>query len=166
MGMRRIDERQNKGYEVQWYDKDGNNADVMQIDTAEELAQYLARSCWSELAFKQNPTVWKDGKKWCLSEYTPVENPEAKAVVELDDGCRIVAEKNVDNDYKEIFVYLTDESGFITQDLAIVGEKYTYDNDNRIKSVQDKYSVKVYGDAEDEDWTKEFIVDRYRYEEA
>lgn len=74
--MKRLKAREGKGYEVQWYDETGNAADVVQMDTAEELAQYLARSCWGSIRFTQNPTVWKDGAKWCFEEYSSTDPSE------------------------------------------------------------------------------------------
>ena len=71
---RMIPMREEKGFEVQWYKDNGDNAHVVQVDTAEELAQYLARVLWGQTTgFKNNPTVWHNGKRWCLGEYTPVD---------------------------------------------------------------------------------------------
>lgn len=79
--MKRIKSRVGKGYEVQLYDDKGDASDVVQMDTAEELAQYLARACWGELRFSQNPTIWKDGEKWCCGEYTPVSEDRTCVVI-------------------------------------------------------------------------------------
>ena len=72
----KIPEREGKGFEVQFYNTKGDAEKVYRVDTAEELAQFLARSCWSCKRFDQNPTVWKDGKKWCFGEDTPVKDPK------------------------------------------------------------------------------------------
>lgn len=56
-------ERKGQGFEVQWYDDNGDNARVVQCDTAEELAQYLSRCLWGSIkGFKNNPSVWHNGK--------------------------------------------------------------------------------------------------------
>lgn len=69
-----LDRKENKNYEVQWYDDNGDNARVVRCDTVEELAQYLSRCLWGSVkGFKNNPTVWHNGKRWCLGEYTPVD---------------------------------------------------------------------------------------------
>lgn len=69
-----LDRKENKNFEVQWYDDNGDNARVVQCDTVEELAQYLSRCLWGSVkGFKNNPTVWHNGKRWCLGEYTPVD---------------------------------------------------------------------------------------------
>jgi len=68
--MRELEKMEGKKFEVQWYTDEGDYSWVMQIDTIEELAQYLARCCWGTMRFRNNPTVWKDGERWCLNEYT------------------------------------------------------------------------------------------------
>lgn len=71
--IKRIDKRENKNFEVQWYKDNGDDADVVQCDTVEELAQYLARILWGSVkGFENNPSVWHNGKRWCLGEYTPI----------------------------------------------------------------------------------------------
>lgn len=76
MAITKLDKREGVGFEIQWYDHGGNNASVWKVDTIEELAQCLARACWSCIAFNQNPSIWKDGKKWCFGELTPADAPE------------------------------------------------------------------------------------------
>lgn len=68
--IRRLSNRKGAGFEVQWYDKDGRAAEVQQMDTIEELAQYLARCCWGADRFDHTPTVWLNGEKWCFCEYS------------------------------------------------------------------------------------------------
>lgn len=70
--MTRYRERQNKGYEVQWYDEYGNYSWVIACDNVGELAQHLARSCWGEMKFQNNPTVYYDWKPWCRYETSEV----------------------------------------------------------------------------------------------
>lgn len=71
--IRGLEERENKNFEVQWYGNNGNNERVVQCDTVEELAQYLSRILWGSVSgFKNNPSVWHNGKRWCFNEYTPV----------------------------------------------------------------------------------------------
>lgn len=67
------EKRENKGYEIQWYTDIGDNGFVTRCDTVEELAQCLARAMWGSIkAFKNNPTIWYNGKPWCKYEYSPV----------------------------------------------------------------------------------------------
>ena len=78
--IRDLDKREDKGFEVQWYDDKGDNSRVVQCDTVEELAQYLARCLWGSVkGFKNNPGVVHNGKRWCLGEYTPV-NEDGKQI--------------------------------------------------------------------------------------
>ena len=90
-----------------------------------------------------------------------------KISISLGDGYSIVAEANIDTDYKEVFVYLKDEEdGCVVQDLAIVGECYHYgDEHGEVQPLHGMYSVKVYSDPESEDYTDEFIFGRHDYEE-
>lgn len=72
--MKNLNKREGKGFEVQWYTDEGDKSWVKQCDTVEELAQYLSRCMWgSAKGFKNNPTVWHNGKRWCFCEYTPVD---------------------------------------------------------------------------------------------
>ena len=72
--MKTLSAREGRGYEVQFYDdKTGENTKVMQVDTADELAQYLARCCWGRNLGRNLPSIWKDGGKWCFGEFTPAE---------------------------------------------------------------------------------------------
>lgn len=69
-----LDRKENKNFEVQWYDDNGDNSRVVQCDTVEELAQYLSRCLWGSIkGFENNPSIWHNGKRWCLGEYTPVD---------------------------------------------------------------------------------------------
>ena len=83
MIRRGLEERTGQGYEVQWYNDKGDNSHVTQCDTVEELAAVLARACWGAIRFKQNPTVWYYGEKFCFGEYEAVDpiSEEAPFVV-------------------------------------------------------------------------------------
>lgn len=86
----------------------------------------------------------------------------SESTIALDDGWKLIAEKNPDKDYREIFVYLKDPNNAIWQDLAIVSENYTYDDEGNTKPINGSYSVKVYTDPETEDWTTDFNIGRYQ----
>lgn len=54
-------ERKNNGYEIQFYDNNGNNKTVAGCENLEDVAKVLIRSCNGQV--KGNfPTVWLDGK--------------------------------------------------------------------------------------------------------
>ncbi len=69
-----------------------------------------------------------------------------------------------DPNYNEIFVYLEDENGSVTQDIAIIGQHYHISKD--LKTVQeDKINVRVFADKDNEDFTNQFIIEKYEPEE-
>ena len=77
--------------------------------------------------------------------------------IDMPNGARLVAEANTD-DYKEIFVGLTDINGNWMQDLVIIGEKYKYNEAGEKESIPGVYTVKVYADEMREDYTDEFEI--------
>lgn len=87
----------------------------------------------------------------------------SKIVVPLGDGFSLVAEKNADPNYKEIFVYLYNEKeGLVHQDLAIVSENYRYKSDEEgTEPIHGSYSVKIYSNPEDENWQQDFNFGRH-----
>ena len=82
-----------------------------------------------------------------------------KIVIPLDNGYELVAERNSDTDYKEIFVFLR-KDGVATQDLAIIAEQYSYD-EARVVPIHGAYSVKVYSEPDNEDFTYDFGIGRW-----
>lgn len=80
--------------------------------------------------------------------------------VPLGSKRSLVAEVGADENYKEIFVGLM-ENGLWVQDFVIVGEEYKYGDNDEIIPNHDQFSLKVYSNAENEDFTHDFIVDRY-----
>lgn len=96
--------------------------------------------------------------------------------VPLGEGRELVAEANTDKDYKELFIYLRKDGMVITQDLAIVRQKYEYAgcsgarippfvDDSDVVQVPGEYEVLVYGDSKNEDYTKAFVIDEWKGEE-
>lgn len=84
--------------------------------------------------------------------------------MEMDLGfATLVVERGADKDYKEIFIGLEDKDGMWIQDIAVIGQKYHYDEDCKV--VHDKgINVLVYADANNEDYTNEFKIDIYEEE--
>lgn len=84
--------------------------------------------------------------------------------IKIDLGfATLVAEKGVDNNYREIYLGLEDKNGVWLQDLAIIRQKYHYDEDSNI--INEKgINVMVYSDANDEDYTHKFDIDIYEEE--
>ena len=84
--------------------------------------------------------------------------------IKIDLGfAALVAEKGVDNNYREIYLGLEDKNGVWLQDLAIIRQKYHYDEDSNV--INEKgINVMVYSDANDEDYTHKFDIDIYEEE--
>ena len=84
--------------------------------------------------------------------------------IKIDFGfATLVAEKGVDNNYREIYLGLEDKNGVWLQALAIIRQKYHYDEDSNV--INEKgINVMVYSDANDEDCTHKFDIDIYEEE--
>lgn len=82
--------------------------------------------------------------------------------IPLESGKKLVAESGTATGYRELYVYLKDEQGVCMQDLVLVSEKYHYDPDTS-DPVPEKglYSVKVYADKDQEDWTNAFTIEEW-----
>lgn len=85
--------------------------------------------------------------------------------IKIDLGfATLVAERGSDDSYKEIFIGLEDKDGVWLQDLAIVGQKYHYDEDSHVVDKKG-INVMVYSDANDENYTHKFDIDIYKEKE-
>ena len=84
--------------------------------------------------------------------------------IKIDLGFAVlVAEKGIDNNYREIYLSLEDKNGVWLQDIAIVGQQYHYDEELNV--VNDKgIDVKIYADSNNEDFTDEFGINIYEEE--
>lgn len=54
-------ERKDKGYEVQFYDRQGNNSMVVGCETIEDVAKVLIETCNGNVR-GNFPTIWWDGR--------------------------------------------------------------------------------------------------------
>lgn len=98
------------------------------------------------------------------SIYVIIDELEISDPTELDiplaDGSHLNVCKG-DPLFNEFCVGVYNPSGDY-QDLAVIGENYTYDdNDTNPVPIHKEYSVKVYADRDNEDFTNEFIVQQY-----
>lgn len=84
--------------------------------------------------------------------------------IKIDLGFAVlVAEKGIDNNYREIYLSLEDKNGVWLQDLAIVGQQYHYDEELNV--VNDRgINVKIYADSNNENFTDEFGINIYEEE--
>ena len=67
MKVERREQRTNVGYEIQFYNGEGDNSYVIALDTAEDLAFYLSAMFWGAPRFLgnfYNPTIYHDGKRF------------------------------------------------------------------------------------------------------
>jgi len=91
--------------------------------------------------------------------------PEESAIkIDLDNGTKLVAETGF-VDYNEIYVFIEDKDGLAKQDLAIVGQEFVYGEDDKVINKDGQFSVKVYEDETNENWTEDFHILEYREED-
>ena len=77
--------------------------------------------------------------------------------VEAIDPC----EKGINT---EVFVGVQDKDGYNTQDLAYVGQTYERNADESSDDdfvAKDSLTIRVWSDVDNEDYTKEYVVERY-----
>ena len=95
-----------------------------------------------------------------------IENPYNSHKIEkaCGNGYRITAELGPDPEYKEIIVGIDTPMGEYHQDLAVIGEKYHYE-DGCDSPVPDhgNYVIRVYGDENSDDYTDKFEVKLAEY---
>lgn len=78
--------------------------------------------------------------------------------IQLNDGNKLVAEANEVDGYREVCVYLSDFNENIFQDLAVISQQTKFVDDKGVEGVPHKYSVKVYADCDNEDFTNEYLI--------
>lgn len=85
-----------------------------------------------------------------------------RIVIHLPNGFDLVAEQNTDPNYlNEIFIGITDGNGAWWQDLAIVRNAYTYNNNLDVEWKDEEFEVLVYSDKDNEDFTHDFSIGIY-----
>lgn len=83
--------------------------------------------------------------------------------INLQNGYRLVAEANIDPNYpNEIYVGIINDNGQWIQDLAIIQNDYSYNDDGDIVYSEDKFNIYVYEDNTQEDYTNKFNIDLWR----
>lgn len=55
--------RKDEGFEIQFYDKDGNASHVIYCSNGNEVALVLSNWCWTRVS-DCTPTIWLDGQKY------------------------------------------------------------------------------------------------------
>lgn len=95
--------------------------------------------------------------EWAIS---PIEIPEDRAVVRLDNNTSLVADVDKDGDFRMIYVGF-ERDGFFTQDLVSVGEDYEFADDLEVIHKSGVFAVRVYSDDKSEDYTHKFYIKQY-----
>lgn len=93
-----------------------------------------------------------------------MERIEKVVISNLPSGLSLVAQRSLDPDYPEIFLYLEEKNGVVKQDLAIIGCGYSYDEEGHVAIRKGEYYVKVYADEKSEDYTHSFKIKEYEEE--
>ena len=100
-------------------------------------------------------------------EEKEIEDPK-RIRIRLNEDTFLTAEKNPDSDYREICVGIEKHPAgkmpMWLQDLAVVSERYHYDDMLQVIHESGKYFVYVYGDDASEDWTSVNEIDEYKGE--
>lgn len=82
-----------------------------------------------------------------------------KIVIDLLDGVRLVAEQNSTQEFQnEIYIGIESTDGVWYQDLAVVRNAYSVNNDLSIVWNPNVIEVLVYADEHDEDYTNKFSI--------
>lgn len=85
--------------------------------------------------------------------------------IRINKDTELIAEKNIDNGFAEMMVFLKKANGSI-QDLARVGQDIEYSEETQdLEIIPGEYYVKVYADELQEDYTHDFIVKEYKEED-
>lgn len=88
-----------------------------------------------------------------------MEKDNKRITIELPSGLRLVAEQNLDPEYQhEIYIGIETSSGGWCQDLAIVRNAYTLDDNLAIRWKPDELEVLVFADKDNGDYTDKFSI--------
>ncbi len=88
-----------------------------------------------------------------------MEKDNKRIVINLPNGFRLVAEQNQDPEFRnEIYVGIETDDGVFYQDLAVIRNAYSINENLRVVWNPDMLEVLVYADKNDEDYTNKFSV--------
>ena len=80
----------------------------------------------------------------------------------LNNGFKIAAKLGTDDSDRVIHIYIEEPNGNMFQDIATV-EPHTIIRDEKLIQLDDTFCLKVWADDIDDDFTNQFIIDRYPY---
>lgn len=91
--------------------------------------------------------------------FPKMEKDNKRITIELPSGLKLVAEQNLDREYQnEIYIGIETLSGDWCQDLAIVRNAYTLDDNLVVRWKPDEFEVLVFADKNDEAYTDKFSI--------
>ncbi|MBS4879405.1 MAG: hypothetical protein KH138_03680 [Firmicutes bacterium] len=82
--------------------------------------------------------------------------------IDIGNGRKIVVEVGCDPNLKELYVGVV-ENGEWIQDIAVIREPYSFDENGELKVDPNSVGVLVYGDCENEDYTDKFTIPIIEY---
>lgn len=98
----------------------------------------------------------------CIKALPAATKEGSRIVINLQNGLNLVAEQNPDPNYRnEIFVGIQTSEGVWHQDLAIVRNAYSVEDNLAINWDPDKFFVTVFADKNNEDCTNIFSIGLY-----
>ena len=88
-----------------------------------------------------------------------MEKDNKRIVINLSNGFRLVAEQSQDPEFRnEIYVGIETNDGVYYQDLAVIRNAYSINENLRVVWNPDILEVLVYADKNDEDYTNKYSV--------
>jgi hypothetical protein len=88
-----------------------------------------------------------------------MEKDNKRIVINLSNGFRLVAEQSQDPEFRnEIYVGIETDDGVYYQDLAVIRNAYSINENLRVVWNPDILEVLVYADKNDEDYTNKYSV--------
>ncbi|MBR0420252.1 MAG: hypothetical protein IJI66_13915 [Erysipelotrichaceae bacterium] len=129
--------------------------------TAEEFYRYLETALESNVEYDTGISILQVADD--IPEH--VEHEKEFISLPVDEDTTLYAEKNNENGFLEMMVYIKKGDGSI-QDLARAGQDFKPDERlDDIVGIPGLYYVVVYADENQEDWTNEFTIKEYKEEE-
>ena len=84
--------------------------------------------------------------------------------IEIGNGLKLVCLNNTEPFEKDFNIFVEDENGAIVQDLASIGLDFKIDDDCKIHYLNNIFSVKVFADSENDDFTVEYLIPNIGFE--
>lgn len=92
-------------------------------------------------------------------------NNNDRIEIEIGNGCKMVCIRNEEPFEKDLNIFVVDSKGGIIQELASVGLEYKVDDDFEIHYLNDNFSVGVFAESNNKDFTTDFLIPNIGIEE-